>query len=75
MSKTTGDTGAREVAAMALRGALHLIAQAGGGLVETYPQDTGGQKTSASFLCNGTRRLFEGWLHLWMTSAGVRQIL
>jgi hypothetical protein len=40
-------------------GALHLIAQAGGGLVEAYPQDTGGQKISASFLYNGTRSLFE----------------
>jgi hypothetical protein len=43
----------------ALRGALDLIAQAGGGVVEAYPQDTDGQKVSASFLCNGTRSLFE----------------
>lgn len=48
------------VAAVALRGALDLIAQAGGGVVEAYPQDTGGKKTSASFLYNGTRTLFEG---------------
>ena len=47
------------VAAVALRGALDLIAQAGGGLVETYPQDTPGKKTSASHLYNGTRSLFE----------------
>jgi hypothetical protein len=47
------------VAAVALRGALDLIAQAGGGLVEAYPQDTGGKKISASFLYNGTRSLFE----------------
>ncbi len=46
-------------AAVALRGVLGLIAQAGGGLVEAYPQDTGGEKVSASFLYNGTRSLFE----------------
>jgi hypothetical protein len=27
--------------------------------VEAYPQDTPGKKTSASFLYNGTRSLFE----------------
>ena len=47
------------VAAVALRGALDLIAQAGGGVVEAYPQDTAGKKISASFLYNGTRTLFE----------------
>ena len=47
------------VAAIALDGALQLIAQAGGGVVEAYPHDTGGRKTSASFLYNGTRSLFE----------------
>ncbi|HEY0936895.1 MAG TPA: hypothetical protein VGD91_24565 [Trebonia sp.] len=47
------------VAAVALRGALDLIAQAGGGVVETYPQDTPGKKTSGSLLHNGTRGLFE----------------
>jgi GNAT superfamily N-acetyltransferase len=49
----------RGVAAVALQGALELIAQAGGGVVEAYPQDTQGKKTSASFLYNGTRSLFE----------------
>jgi hypothetical protein len=44
---------------MALQGALELIAQAGGGAVEGYPHDTQGKKTSASFLYNGTRTLFE----------------
>jgi hypothetical protein len=39
-------------------GALDLIAQAGGGVVEAYPQDMQGKKTSASFLYNGTRSLF-----------------
>jgi GNAT superfamily N-acetyltransferase len=47
------------VAAVALRGALGLVAQAGGGAVEAYPQDTPGKKVSASFLYNGTRSLFE----------------
>jgi GNAT superfamily N-acetyltransferase len=47
------------VSAIALQGALELIAEAGGGVVEGYPQDTKGQKTSASFLYNGTRSLFE----------------
>jgi len=49
----------RAVAAVALQGALGLIAQAGGGVVEAYPQDTQGKRTSASFLYNGTRSLFE----------------
>lgn len=47
------------VAAIALRGALDLIAKAGGGVVEGYPQDTQGKRTSGSFLYNGTRGLFE----------------
>jgi GNAT superfamily N-acetyltransferase len=47
------------VAGVALEGALGLIAQAGGGVVEAYPQDTDGKRVSASFLYNGTRSLFE----------------
>jgi GNAT superfamily N-acetyltransferase len=47
------------VAAAALRGALVLIAEAGGGVVEGYPHDVEGKKTSASFLYNGTRTMFE----------------
>jgi hypothetical protein len=47
------------VVAVALRGALDLIAQAGGGVVEAYPHDTAGKKVSASFLYNGTRQMFE----------------
>ena len=42
---------------VALRGALDLIARAGGGIVEAYPHDTGGGKVSN--LYNGTRTLFE----------------
>jgi GNAT superfamily N-acetyltransferase len=48
----------RGVAAVALAGALDLIANAGGGVVEAYPQDTQGKRVTASFLYNGTRSLF-----------------
>ncbi len=47
------------VASLALRGAVDLIGQAGGGVVEAYPQDTGGKKITASFLYGCTRSLFE----------------
>jgi len=47
------------VSELALRGALDLIAQAGGGVVEAYPQDTGGKKITASFLYGGTRHQYE----------------
>lgn len=47
------------VAGDALAGALGLIADAGGGVVEGYPHDTQGRKTSASFLYSATRSLFE----------------
>ena len=47
------------VSAVALHGALDLIAASGGGIVEAYPQDTAGKKITASFLYNGTRTLFE----------------
>jgi hypothetical protein len=51
------------VAALALRGALDLISQAGGGVVEGYPHDMSkqpeGKKMSSSFLYNGTRRMYE----------------
>ena len=47
------------VAAVAVAGALDLIAQAGGGVVEAYPEDTHGKRKSGSLLYNGTRSLFE----------------
>jgi hypothetical protein len=47
----------RSLSAIALQGALDLIAAAGGGVVEGYPHDTGGKKKSV--LYNGTRTLFE----------------
>jgi GNAT superfamily N-acetyltransferase len=49
----------RGIARTALEGALDLIARAGGGIVESYPQDTAGKKVSASFLYNATRSTFE----------------
>jgi GNAT superfamily N-acetyltransferase len=49
----------RGVAKVALEGALELIAKEGGGLVESFPDDVGGKKTSASFLHNATMSLFE----------------
>lgn len=43
-----------------MRGAVELIAQAGGGLVEGYPHDTGRvRKKNSSFLYNGTRTMYE----------------
>lgn len=48
------------LSALALRGALDLIARAGGGVVEGYPQDlSDGRRVGASFLYNGTRALYE----------------
>ncbi|MFO1328499.1 MAG: GNAT family N-acetyltransferase [Rubrivivax sp.] len=49
----------RGVAATALQGALALIAQAGGGRVESYPEDAAGRRVSASFLHNGSLAMFE----------------
>jgi hypothetical protein len=43
--------------AVALKGALSLIAQAGGGVVEGYPHDNAGKKVSV--LYDGTRAGFE----------------
>jgi len=48
------------MASVAVRGALALIAQEGGGLVESYPHDLPeGKKSSASFLYNATRTMYE----------------
>jgi GNAT superfamily N-acetyltransferase len=51
------------VAALALRGALDLVARSGGGVIEGYPHDMAkqpeGKKMSSSFLYGGTRRMFE----------------
>ena len=45
------------VTAVALDGAVDLIGQAGGGVVEGYPHDTQGKKVSV--LYNSTRALYE----------------
>lgn len=49
------------VTELAITGALELIAEAGGGTVESYPHDLTDQskRMSSSFLYNGTRRLYE----------------
>jgi GNAT superfamily N-acetyltransferase len=50
----------RGMASVAVRGAMELIAEAGGGLVESYPHDlVPGKKTSATFLYNATRTMYE----------------
>jgi GNAT superfamily N-acetyltransferase len=49
----------RGVAEAALIGALDQIARLGGGLVESYPEETGGRKVSSSFLNNATVLFFE----------------
>ena len=47
------------IASLALREALRYIAQEGGGIVEGYPEDYTGERTSNSFLCSGTLGMFE----------------
>ncbi len=48
------------MAAVAVRGALALIAETGGGLVEAYPHDLPPEKKiSSSFLYNATRTMYE----------------
>ena len=47
------------VTAIALRGAIDLIAEAGGGIVEGYPHDTTDGR-NVSVLYNATRSLYEG---------------
>lgn len=49
----------RGVADVALAGALEEIARLGGGVVESYPEDTDGRKVSGSFLYNATLATFE----------------
>ncbi|HMO11994.1 MAG TPA: GNAT family N-acetyltransferase [Actinotalea sp.] len=50
----------RGLAAVAVRGALALIAAEGGGLVESYPHDlSDGKQSKASFLYNATRSMYE----------------
>lgn len=49
------------VARRAVQGAVSLIADAGGGVVESYPHDLPpGTRKSSSFLYNATRSMYEG---------------
>ena len=59
------------VTAVALRGAIDLIAQAGGGVVEGYPHDTSdGRKVSV--LYNATRSLYEKAGFTYVRPKGLR---
>jgi len=49
----------RGVASAALGGALAEIERLGGGVVESYPEDTAGRSVSSSFLHNGNVAMFE----------------
>ncbi len=49
----------RGVADVALRAAMDEIARQGGGVVESYPEDTAGRSVSGSFLHNATVAMFE----------------
>lgn len=60
----------RGLSAVALRGALDLIAQAGGGVVEGYPHDNDGKRVAV--LYNGTRSLFEAAGFDYVRSKGAK---
>jgi hypothetical protein len=60
----------KTVSAVALQGALDLISQAGGGVVEGYPHDNDGKKVSV--LYNGTRSLFENAGFSYVRPKGTR---
>jgi GNAT superfamily N-acetyltransferase len=59
--------------AVVLRGALDLIAQAGGGVVEGYPHDNEGKKVSV--LYTGTRKVFEEAGFSYVRPKGTRNCL
>jgi ribosomal protein S18 acetylase RimI-like enzyme len=52
-------TRGRGVAEIALNGALDLIGQAGGGVVESMPEEAGGRKVAGSFLWNAEIGMFD----------------
>jgi GNAT superfamily N-acetyltransferase len=60
----------RGVSAMALQGAVDLIAQSGGGVVEGYPHDPEGRRVAV--LYNGTRSLFEAAGFAFVRTKGQR---
>ena len=62
----------RGLAEVALHGALDVIAQAGGGVVEGYPHELGEKKLSSSFLYNGTRAMYERAGFTYIRSTGLR---
>ncbi len=47
------------VGSAALKGAVKEIRRLGGGVIESYPEDVTGRKTSSAFLHNGTTDMFE----------------
>ena len=62
------------VTAIALAGAVDLIAQAGGGVVEGYPHDTGDGK-KVSVLYNSTRALYERAGFAYVRPKGTRNCI
>jgi GNAT superfamily N-acetyltransferase len=63
----------RGLLAVVLRGALDLIAENGGGVVEGYPHDNDGKKVSV--LYSGTRKLFEDAGFTYIRAKGTRNCL
>lgn len=49
----------RKVSSLALAGALEFIGQAGGGLVEAYPENIDGRNVQGRFIYLGTMPMFE----------------
>lgn len=49
----------KKVSSLALDGALRLISEAGGGVVEAYPEDMTDRTTNMAFICLGTTVMFE----------------
>jgi hypothetical protein len=60
----------RGLSRVVVRGALELIAAAGGGVVEAYPHDNDGRKVSV--LYSGTRALFESAGFTYIRPKGTR---
>jgi GNAT superfamily N-acetyltransferase len=63
----------RGLLAVALRGALDLIARNGGGVVEGYPHDNDGKKVSV--LYTGTRKTFEAAGFTFVRAKGTKNCL
>ena len=64
----------RGMTAIALQGALELIAAAGGGVVEGYPHEIApdAKRLSSSFLYNGTRTVYERAGFEYIRSKGMK---